>query len=219
MRWLRSSSQTQVTNPTSTSSPQPQIQTHHTQLTTQPSTHPPAPNPQPPSPPRRETPSNTAGLAAARGAASSTSSACCSTVTSSPPGLCSTLERAARWGRARNSRALCGLRSCLRCATARRAARLELPSVGSPGLPQREPRPPPARLRLLRPRLLLGRDDDLARVLVVRVVGRLVRSHARDVRRRALRGLPCVPRHALVAAHAEQAPPPPPRDLVKEEGV
>ena len=103
--WLRSSAQTQVTNPTpQLKSSTPNIQTHHTQLTTQPSTHPPAPNPQPPSPPRRETPSGAAGLAAARGAASSTSSACYSTVTSSPPGLCSALERAARWDRARNSR-------------------------------------------------------------------------------------------------------------------
>lgn len=104
---MRSSSQTQVTNPTSTSSPQPQIQTHHP--THHPALNPPS-SPQPPTPqppPRiRETPSYTAGLAAARGAASSTSSACCSTVTSSPPGLCSTLERAARWGRARNSHAL-----------------------------------------------------------------------------------------------------------------
>ena len=119
------------------------------------------------------------------------------------------------------SRALCGVRSCVRCAAARRAARLELPSVGTPGLLWLAPRPregpPPARLRLLRP--LLGREDDLARVAVVRVVARLVRAHARDVRRRALRGLPLVPRHALVAANAEQAPPPPPRDLVAEEGV
>ena len=228
---MRSSPQTQVTNPTPTPTPNPNPKPNPTpqppihpptpspQSTLQPYPQPPTPNPQPPTPnpPRREP-----------------SDATVSWQHRELPPPAPPLSRrprpgcvldpracAACRGRARYSRALCGVRSCVRCAAARRAARLELPSVGTPGLLWLAPRPregpPPARLRLLRP--LLGREDDLARVAVVRVVARLVRAHARDVRRRALRGLPLVPRHALVAANAEQAPPPPPRDLVEEEGV
>ena len=83
------------------------------------------------------------------------------------------------------------------------------------------------RRRLFRVGALLGREDDVARVAVVRVVARLVGLHAHGVRRRARRREPLVPRHALVGADtsdggdaaAEQGPPPPPRDLVEEEGV
>ena len=70
------------------------------------------------------------------------------------------------------------------------------------------------------------REDDVARVTEVRVIARLVRLHAHGVRRRARRGEPCVPRHALVGADtsdgrdasAEQSPPPP-RDLVEVSEV
>ena len=222
---MRSSPQTQVTNPTPTPTPNPNPKPNPNP---QPPIHPPTPSPQStlqpypqpptPNPPRRE-PSDATVSWLHRELLFLHLLLHCHVVPARA--VCSTLERAACRGRARYSRALCGVRSCVRCAAARRAARLELPSVGTPGLLWLAPRPregpPPARLRLLRP--LLGREDDLARVAVVRVVARLVRAHARDVRRRALRGLPLVPRHALVAANAEQAPSPPPRDLVEEGGV
>ena len=74
---------------------------------------------------------------------------------------------------------------------------------------------------------LLGREDHVARVAIVRVVAWLVRLHTHGVRRRARRGQPLIPWHALVGADtpdggdgaAEQGPPSPPRDLVEEEDV